>query len=449
MYAIVDIETTGSYAGKHSITEVGIVLIDQNSIIEEFETLVNPGQEVPLHIQSLTGISNEMLVDAPTFDEVAPEIDRLLKDAVFVAHNVHFDYSFIKKAMQECGYFIGSKRLCTVRYARKVIKGLPSYSLGNLCHRLEITHEHAHRAMGDAMATVRLLRYLMDLDKNNDLEMLLKQNSGEVKLPVNVEKEVFDNLPEDPGVYYFLNNKGKAIYIGKAKNIKKRVASHFLSNTEKKTHQAFKQEIYDIDYVLTGSELLASLHEDHEIRHFWPRYNKAQKKPLKRFGILAYEDVGGNWRLGVQQLRLGQGALISFHQYYAARQWIFEQVEQYELSAKYCDLPMLEHLGTDVHEDDHNERFRLMLQELEKRQRSFAIVEHGRHEDEIGFVLIEEDKYAGIGFIDQDIVISSLEELKGYLEPKKSSSTAQSIVEQYLQKKKQPKIVWLEENEEE
>ena len=444
MFAIVDIETTGSFAGKHSITEVGIILFDGTTIVEEYETLVDPGQEVPLHIQKLTGITNQMLDGAPTFEQVAPEIDRLLNDAVFVAHNVHFDYSFIKKAMQECGYTIGTKRLCTVRYARKVVKGLKSYSLGNLCNQLEIVHEHAHRAMGDAMATVRLMRYLLDADTDNALEQLMKQNTGEIKLPIHLDKEVFDSLPNEPGVYYFKDQKGKNIYIGKAKDIKKRVSSHFLSNAEKKTHQAFKQEIFDIDYVLMGSELLAALHEDHEIRHFWPKYNKAQKKPLKRFGVIAFQDVGGNWRLGVQQLRIGQKALISFHQYYSARQWIFELVEQYELSAQFCDLPMLEHLGNDIEPSIHNDNFSEMLVALEERQKSFVIVENGRHEDEVSFVLVENDKYSGIGFIDRDIEIQALDGLKDYLQPKKSSATAQSIIEQYLGKKKRTKVFWLE-----
>ena len=445
MFAIVDIETTGSYAGRHSITEVGIVLYDGTTIVEEYESLVNPNQEIPMHIQSLTGITNEMLVDAPTFEEIAPEIDRLLKDAVFVAHNVHFDYSFIKKAMEECGYTIGSKRLCTVRYARKVIKGLRSYSLGNLCKHLEIVHEHAHRAMGDTMATVRLLRYLIDADEKNELEGLLKQNSGEVKLPLHLDKSVFDNLPETPGVYYFKDNKGKNIYIGKAKNIKKRVATHFLTHTEKKTHQAFKQEIYTIDYELMGSELLAALHEDHEIRHYWPKYNKAQKKPLKRFGVLSYQDLGGNWRLGVQQLRIGQQAIIVFHQYYSARQWIFELVEEHRLSAKFCDLPMLDHLGNDITDEEHNKNFAQMLIALQERKRSFVILENGRHEDENSFVLVENEVYIGIGFFDANATITKRKELDAFLDKKKSSATAQSIIEHYLTKKKTTNLIRLEE----
>jgi DNA polymerase III subunit epsilon len=132
LYAIVDIETTGGYASSHGITEIAIYLHNGEKILKRFETLINPGQNIPYYITALTGINNEMVQDAPSFSEVASVVNDLLEGAVFVAHSVNFDFSFIRHQMQACGYEMKHKKLCTVRLSRKVLPGLPSYSLGNM-----------------------------------------------------------------------------------------------------------------------------------------------------------------------------------------------------------------------------------------------------------------------------------------------------------------------------
>src|SRR6185437_2393670 len=148
MYAIVDIETTGSYAANNGITELAIVLYDGNKIVDRFESLVNPQMPIPRYIQVLTGILPEMMESAPLFSEMADRVYTLLKDAVFVAHNVNFDYSFIKFHLESCGYSLNSKKLCTVRLSRKLFPGLAGYSLGKLCRELNIPLENRHRAGG-------------------------------------------------------------------------------------------------------------------------------------------------------------------------------------------------------------------------------------------------------------------------------------------------------------
>src|SRR5688572_33346854 len=155
MYAIVDIETTGSYASAHGITEVAIYVFDRRNVTEKFETLINPRQPIPRYIQSFTGITDEMVAGAPEFEKVAEKISALLSEKVFIAHNVNFDYSFLKSHLMRVGYDLKSKKLCTVRLSRKIFPEFPSYSLGNLCRSLEITINNRHRAGGDAEATVR------------------------------------------------------------------------------------------------------------------------------------------------------------------------------------------------------------------------------------------------------------------------------------------------------
>jgi DNA polymerase-3 subunit epsilon len=126
MYAIVDIETTGSYAAANGITEISIHVFDGNSVIEKFETLINPGQPIPYYIQSMTGITDKMVEDAPAFEEVAEKIYSLLNEKIFIAHNVSFDYSFVKAHLKESGFDLNSKKLCTVRLSRKIFPGFPS-----------------------------------------------------------------------------------------------------------------------------------------------------------------------------------------------------------------------------------------------------------------------------------------------------------------------------------
>ena len=149
MYAIVDIETTGSYAAANGITEISIHVFDGNTVIEKFETLINPGQPIPYYITAMTGITDKMVATAPAFEEVAEKIYNILHDKVFIAHNVNFDYSFINSHLKEAGFDINCKKLCTVRLSRKILPGYPSYSLGKLCQSLGITINDRHRAGGD------------------------------------------------------------------------------------------------------------------------------------------------------------------------------------------------------------------------------------------------------------------------------------------------------------
>ncbi|MDB5209013.1 MAG: polymerase subunit epsilon, partial [Flavisolibacter sp.] len=170
MYAIVDIETTGGYAAANGITEISIQVFDGEKVVEQFDSLVNPGKTIPRYIQAFTGITNEMVEDAPPFEEIAEKVFTILQGNIFVAHNVNFDYSFIKSHLEHYGYSFNAKKLCTVRLARQIFPGHPSYSLGNLCHSLGIELNDRHRASGDAAATVTLFKKLLDSDEKGAIQ---------------------------------------------------------------------------------------------------------------------------------------------------------------------------------------------------------------------------------------------------------------------------------------
>ncbi|MCU0382501.1 MAG: 3'-5' exonuclease, partial [Cyclobacteriaceae bacterium] len=195
MYAIVDIETTGGYAENHRITEIAIAWHDGIQAGEVYRTLINPERNIPSYITGLTGITNEMVATAPRFAEVAHEIFDRIKDKIFVAHNAHFDYSFLKKELEQVGFRWQTKKLCTVRLSRKIIPGLRSYSLGNLAESLGIQINNRHRAEGDALATVKVFDTLLRRDQQGVIIKALKRNSGETILPPNLEKSEFDRLP--------------------------------------------------------------------------------------------------------------------------------------------------------------------------------------------------------------------------------------------------------------
>jgi DNA polymerase-3 subunit epsilon len=439
LFAVVDVETTGGYASGYNMTEIAIVLTDGKAILDSYSTLLNPQQPIPLNIQTLTGISNEMVADAPLFAEKAEEIKAFLGDHIFVAHNVNFDYSFVKAAFESVGHNYNPKRLCSVRYTRKVIPGLRSYSLKNLCKHFGFINQSAHRAWSDAKVTADIINILYQRDEEKVWEQLVKKNSGEFNLPANLPSQEYHSLPESPGVYYFRDETGKPIYIGKAKNLKKRVSTHFISNKETKRSQAFKREIYHLDFELTGSELLAILLEDHEIRHYWPKYNSAQKNPKKRFGVFAFQGQKGNWSMAANRITAQNGYLQEFHSYNEALVWMQEKVIRYTLNPEKCGFPHT--LIPDMDVEKHQPNFEKMLEDLKgEKEQCFIIKTSGRSIDEDGFVYVENGHFAGIGFVPKEAEIADARESLNYLRSLNSSVTTNGVIKRIIGEGKYPTI---------
>lgn len=426
------------------MTEIAIVLHDGLKVVDSYSTLLNPRKAIPLSIQTLTGITPEMVEDAPLFEEKAQEIRDFLGEHIFVAHNVNFDYAFVRSAFAAVGMEYNPRRLCSVRYSRKIEKGLRSYSLKNLCTHFKVRNEAAHRAWGDASATATILGYLLEKDTSGQWQHLIKKNSGEFNLPANLPSEEYKSLPEVPGVYYFLDQSGKPLYIGKARNLKKRVASHFISDKETKRSQAFKREIYHISYEKTGSELLASLLEDHEIRHYWPPYNRAQKKPKKKFAVYAFPNQKGIMSLAVNKITRQQGYLREFYSHHEAYTWLIQMVEKYQLKPSRCGMPSSMEVE-EVSEETHNGRVELLIAELRKTQSNFVVKTAGRDSDEEGFALVEGGHLVGIGYVPTNIQVQRATELRSYLRELRSSITTQGIVNKVLEDQRHPIIRFGEE----
>ena len=214
LYTVVDIETTGNGYKGSKITEISIFVFDGKTVIDEFTTLVNPEQNIPAFITNLTGITNAMVRNAPKFYEIAKKVEEITKDTIFVAHNVNFDYNIIHEEFKNLGFSFKRKKLCTVRLSRKIIPGLTSYSLGNICTHENIPINGRHRAKGDAEATTELFRRIIERDDNFTINSFLNPKSRQATLPPLLDKKIVDNLPETFGVYYFKNLEKEIIYVG-------------------------------------------------------------------------------------------------------------------------------------------------------------------------------------------------------------------------------------------
>lgn len=398
IYAITDIETTGSHAAGNSIIEIGVVLHDGEKVVRQFSSLIDPGVRIPHFITALTGIDDEMLIGAPPFHQVADELEEIFEGAVFVAHNVSFDFSFIRAEFAAIGRNWNPPRLCTMRLARKAFPGFKSYGLGNLCIALDVVNDQAHRALSDAIAAAAIFeRSLLNLDQES-LRKMISKASGEVYLPPNLALEEFQRLPEKCGVYYLLNEKGKPVYIGKANNIKKRVRQHFTVNAESKRMQAFMKEIHHVSYELTGTELIALLLEDSEIRKYWPAYNSAQKRKAPRVNVVKYTDQQGYVRLAMQISNRPITALKTFYSQHAAKSWLGLFVSEFEIDPRLIGMNVFDIHATLPLPEDHNAALQQAIDILFEREPSFVIKGSGRHDEEFSYVVVKRGVLQGYVF---------------------------------------------------
>jgi len=453
MYAIVDIETTGGHASANGITEIAICIHNGKKVIERYSTLVNPHREIPIYISALTGITNDMVQSAPPFEDVAHDIYHLLNNKTFVAHNVNFDYSFVRYHLAAAGYELQCNKLCTVRLGRKIMPGLPSYSLGKLCRHLGIENESRHRAAGDAEATSILFSMLLAKDNGNHIPLALKQNSKEQVLPANLPKKDVEALPPSPGVYYFHDQKGKVIYVGKAKNLKKRVCSHFTGNNPGVQRQEFLRNIHNITFQTCGTELVAFVLEAVEIKRLWPKYNRSLKRFEHAYSLYAFEDQRGYLRLAVDKHRKMTGAIYSCNTLFEGRSILMKLIDTFQLCPKLCFIQNNTSACTGVnvgscacegHEsvEDYNQRVSLAIDELNKALPTFAIRDAGRNDEEHSCLLIEKGKFYGMGYISHYFNADNLDQLKNHLTPYPGNDYIRNMVDNYAVKFPDRKMVF-------
>ena len=450
MFAVIDIETTGGSPDRDRITEIAIILHDGEQVQKRYSTLINPECRIPSEISRLTGITNEMVEKAPKFYEVAKDIVTLTENAVFVAHNVRFDYGFVKAAFRELGYMYQRKTLCTVRLSRKTFKGLPSYSLGRLCDALDIQIKDRHRAMGDAEATAILLDRILKT-KGIPEQDWLDDESKKTAIPPLLQESVLESIPENAtGVYYFHDRNGHVIYVGKALDIKKRILQHFaLGGKGNKRSMQMKNEIADISFERTGDELIALLLESDEIKKIKPIYNISQKKAraIPYFGIFNEYDPLGYIRFYIRKLKEGDEPLSTADNLSGARDILHRMVDQHQLCQSKCDLHQMpgpcfhfhlhKCLGACMAEEAA-EAYNLRAIEAIKKhsfhQESFFIIGKGRADDERSVICIEKGQYKGFGYAETAQGQPDLQSLRESIRSYPHNRDIQQILCTYLKR---------------
>lgn len=454
MYAIIDIETTGGSARLEKITEIAIYLHDGNQVTGEYVTLVNPERNIPYFITNLTGITNEMVEASPRFFEIAKTIVELTEGRIFVAHNARFDYSFIREEFKSLGFNYKRNILDTVALSRKLFPGHRSYSLGNICKDLRISINGRHRAAGDAFATVRLFEMLMEKDReiSGNKSVLLK-NTKVSKLNPRLDITKIEKIPEEPGIYYFYNEKGDLIYIGKSRNLQQRISTHLSNNTTSRAME-MRDLIADIDWETTGSELIALLKESSEIKVNKPVYNRAQRRTGFQWGIFSFTDKNGyvNFRYG--SIDCDESPVSVFTSKEKAKSKIISLVEVYSLCQKLSGL--YETDGACFHfqvgicrgaccgkesAEDYNERALKATDEFIFTRRNFFIIDKGHNEEERCAVKIVNGKYYGYGYFNINDMGFGLNAVHECIRPSADNRDIQVILKQYLRNNKVEKII--------
>lgn len=272
--AILDVETTGATAPFDRIIEIGILRIENGKITRKFETLLNPEVALSPFIEDLTGIRNNDLLNAPTFQEIRNDVIEMIEDCVFVAHNARFDYSFIKNEFKRIGIPYSAKQLCTVKLSRLLFPEFTHHNLDSIMERFEITCERRHRALDDARVVWDFLEKLPKVIPTEKLQNAYDTVLKKPSLPPNLSKEQVESLPEKSGVYLLYGKSELPLYIGKSVNIKERVLSHFLQDTESPRELEISQQVERIESIVTAGEFSALILESELIKKLQPLYNR-------------------------------------------------------------------------------------------------------------------------------------------------------------------------------
>lgn len=454
MYTIIDIETTGGKYNEEGITEIAIYKFDGTKIIDQFISLVNPEIPIQPFVVNLTGINNEMLRNAPKFYEVAKRIVEITEDTILVAHNASFDYRILQTEFNRLGFDFERQTLCTVELSKKLLPDVKSYSLGKLVRELGIPMSDRHRASGDAKATVTLFKLLLSKDSKKEIV------SSTIRLAPRrqVDKKllrIIEKIPGETGVYYMHKEDGTIIYIGKSKNLKKRVIQHFTSDNRKS--KKIQEDVHSVSFELTGSDLIAQLKENEEIKINKPIYNRALRKTIYQYQLNSFKDENGYINLKIEKADARKKPITTFTNYQQAKNSLFKITETYGLCQKLTGLyqtnaacfsySIKECAGACIgyeSPESYNDKINDFLKKNSFENHNMLIIDRGRDVDERSVVHIENGIFKGIAFYNLNYQISNTSVLKSLITPMSNNKDAQHIIQSYLRRNKVLKIINLD-----
>jgi len=457
MYAILDIETTGGKYNEEGITEIAIYKFDGLKIVDQFISLINPEKPIQPFVINLTGINNEMLRNAPKFYEIAKRIVEITTDCIIVAHNASFDYRILKTEFSRLGFDYSRQSLCTVELSKRLIPDQKSYSLGKLVRSLGIPLSDRHRANGDALATVKLFKLLLSKDLKKTI--ITETVRSETKKQVDDKLlKLIENAPIHTGVYYIHDEKGSIIYIGKSNNIKKRLTQHFTN--ENKKSRKIQEEVAQVTYEITGSELLALLKENEEIKLNKPKYNKALKKSKFDHALYQFIDNNGYINLKIAKVDKRKQCITTFSNRQQAKSFMHRWAEEFQLCQKLMGLEngknncfnytIKKCIGACILEEPcevYNTKVQKLIDSNSFSNRNMVIIDQGREIDEQSIVFIENGEFKGIGYFNLNHQITNISILRSIITPMRHNRDAQHIIQNYIRQHKRLKIIDLSDND--
>ena len=451
MYAILDIETTGGQFNEEGITEIAIYKFDGHEVVDQFISLVNPEIPIQPFVVKLTGINNAMLVAAPKFFEVAKRIIEITNDCVIVAHNASFDYRILRTEFRRLGYDFEARTLCTVELSKKLLPEQPSHSLGKLVRALGIPMADRHRASGDALATIKLFKILLE----KDLEKEIVKDFIKLEVEKGIAPKLLDiisSLPSTTGVYYIHNERGNLIYIGKSRNIKKRINQHFTGTSAK--CKKIQAQVFTVTYDETGSELIALLKESQEIKVNKPILNRAQRKSIFQYALYVEKDEKGYLNLKIQKADGRKREITSFASLQEAKNALFRITSHYKLcqkltglydtktncfqyTIKECDGACVGKVSPEI----YNARVQEFIEKNTFENQNMILIDKGRNISERSAVLIENGIYKGYAFYDLNYQINNIEILRNIIIPMQNNRDTKNIIQGHIRKSKTLKTI--------
>jgi len=453
LYTIVDIETTGGKYNEEGITEIAVYKYDGHEVVDQFISLINPERDIQPFVVNLTGINSNMLRNAPKFFEVAKRIIEITEDTILVAHNAKFDYRILRTEFKRLGYDFGRKTLCTVELSKDLIPNQKSYSLGKLTRALGIPVSDRHRASGDALATVKLFKMLLDKDVNKKII----QESIRLEPKYQMEPKLLDiieGLPSITGVYYMHKADGEIIYIGKSKNIRKRINQHFTSDNPKS--KRIQLQVAAVTYNETGSELVALLKESEEIKQNKPVYNRALRRTVFTHGLFSFTDNEGYVNLKIAKISGEEKPITTFSNLQSAKSFISKITDEYNLCQKLTGVyptksscfnyTIKQCFGACIEKEipaDYNQRTAKIIDKHSFENQNMVIVDRGRAIDERSAILIENGVFKGIGFYNLNYQINNIDVLQTIITPMQNNRDTQHIIQSYLRRNKKLKTILL------
>lgn len=394
-----------------------------------------------------------MLRNAPKFHEIAKRIVEITQDCILVAHNTSFDYRILRTEFKRLGYDFVRQTLCTVELSKKLIPGHKKYKLGTLVKALGIPMSDRHRASGDALATVKLFKLLLDKDSDKTIvNAAIKSGIDTGKKIAPRLSVIVDDLPSKTGVYYIHNDNGDIIYIGKSKNIKKRINQHFLGTNRKSKN--LQKLVAKVTYEETGNELIALLKESHEIKKIQPLFNRSQRKTSFDFGLYRKKNSEGYIGLYFEKIDNRKKAITSFSSLNEAKKFLFKITENYQLCQAVNKLSITngtcfpyktkECKGACCNEENqktYNQRVDNFITEYSHKNANKLIIDNGRTPEERSVILIENGVYKGYGYFQLNHQITNIEILRDIITPMEDNRDTQHLIQSFLRRKRVKKIL--------